>query len=210
MCRAHGVLLIADEVMTGFGRTGPWFACEHWGVRPDILVAGKGASSGAWPLGLTIASGAVYDTVQAAGDFVHGFTWSHHPIGARVALAVLQRLRDGGLVERSASAGRTLHALLGDRIAGLPHVGDVRGRGLFAGIELVADRATKKPFPRSRKAALEVTRAAKDLGLLVYPSTGCADGVNGDVLLLGPPFIVTDAQLETIVDRLAAAIATLD
>ena len=210
VCQAHGVLLIADEVMTGFGRTGTWFACDHWGVRPDILVAGKGASSGAWPLGLTVASGTVYDTVQSAGDFVHGFTWSHHPIGARVALAVLRRLRDGGLVERSATAGRTLHALLGDRVAGLPHVGDVRGRGLFAGIELVSDVATKQPFPRSRKAAEAVTRAAKDLGLLVYPSTGCADGTNGDVLLLGPPFIVTDAQLETIVDRLAAAIATLD
>ena len=210
VCQAHGVLLIADEVMTGFGRTGTWFACEHWGVRPDILVAGKGASSGAWPLGLTIASGAVHDTVRDHGDFVHGFTWSHHPIGARVALAVLHRLRDDGLVERSAAAGRTLHARLADTIAPLPHVGDVRGRGLFAGIELVADRASKQPFARSVAAAARVTRAAKELGLLVYPSTGCADGTNGDVILLGPPFVVSDAQLETVVAGLATAIATLD
>ena len=109
-----------------------------------------------------------------------------------------------------ATAGATLHALLADRIVGLGPVGDVRGRGLFAGIELVADRATKATFRRSEKAAERVARAAKELGLLVYPSTGCADGVNGDVVLLGPPFIVTDAQLETIVDRLATAIATLD
>jgi adenosylmethionine-8-amino-7-oxononanoate aminotransferase len=209
VCRAHGVLLVADEVMTGFGRTGTWFACEHWGLRPDIVVAGKGASNGAWPLGLTIASGAVHDAVHATGDFVHGFTWSHHPIGARVALAVLQRLRDDRLVERSAAAGRSLHALLSDKVAGLAHVGDVRGRGLFAGIELVADRATQQPFPRAERVAERVTRAAKELGLLVYPSTGCADGVDGDVVLLGPPFIVTDAQLEAIVERLAAAISTL-
>jgi adenosylmethionine-8-amino-7-oxononanoate aminotransferase len=210
VCRRHGVLLVADEVMTGFGRTGPWFACDHWGVRPDILVAGKGASNGMWPLGLTIASGAVHDTVQSAGDFVHGFTWSHHPIGARVGLAVLRRLRDDGLVDRSAVAGPTLHALIAEKIAPLEQVGDVRGRGLFAGIELVGDRATRRPLPRSARAAERVTRAAKDLGLLVYPSTGCADGTNGDVILLGPPFIVTDAQLETIVERLAAAITTLD
>ena len=209
VCEAHGVLLIADEVMTGFGRTGTWFACDHWAVRPNILVAGKGASNGAWPLGLAIASGAVHDAVDAAG-FVHGFTWSHHPIGARVALAVLQRLRDDALVERSAAAGQRLHTLLVDALAGFPHVGDVRGRGLFAGIELVADRATKQPFPRGYQAAERVTRAAKDLGLLVYPSTGCADGTNGDVVLLGPPFIVTDTQLDAIVDRLATAIATLD
>jgi hypothetical protein len=210
VCEAHGVLLIADEVMTGFGRTGTWFGCDHWNVRPDILVAGKGASNGAWPLGLTIASGAVHDTVRSEGDFVHGFTWSHHPIGARVALAVLRRLRDDGLVDRSAAAGRTLHAMLADAVAPLPQVGDVRGRGLFAGIELVADRETKQPFPRSARAADRVARTAKELGLLVYPSTGCADGVNGDVVLLGPPFVVTDAQLETIVAHLAAAITALD
>jgi len=207
VCRAHGVLLIADEVMTGFGRTGTWFACDHWDVRPDILVAGKGASNGAWPLGLTIASGELHDVVQSSpAGFVHGFTWSHHPIGARVALAVLARLRDGGLVEQGAAAGDKLHRLLAERVAPLEAVGDVRGRGPFAGIELVADRNTKQPFARSARIVERVAAAAKARGLLVYPSTGCADGTAGDVVLLGPPFVVTDAQLDQIVTRLAGAI----
>ena len=209
VCRTHGVLLVADEVMTGFGRTGTWFGCDHWDVRPDILVAGKGASNGMWPIGLTIASAAVHDTVQDAGGFVHGFTWSHHPIGARVTLAVLRRLRDGGLVEHSAAAGARLHARLHDALDGVAPVGDVRGLGLFAGVELVADRETKMPFPRAARIAERVTRAARDLGLLVYPSTGCADGTDGDVVLLGPPFVVTEAQLEAIVARLAQAVASL-
>jgi hypothetical protein len=206
VCRSHGVLLIADEVMTGFGRTGRWFACDHWGVRPDILVAGKGASSGAWPLGLTIASGEVHDAVQSGGGFVHGFTWSHHPIGARVAHAVLRRLRDGDLIEQGDAAGRRLHEMLASKIASLDIVGDVRGLGPFAGIELVADRDTKTPFRRSARVAERVARAAKDRGLLVYPSTGCADGTVGDVVLLGPPFVVTTDQIDRIVTTLADAI----
>jgi hypothetical protein len=177
-------------------------------VRPDILVAGKGASSGAWPLGLTIASGAVHDTVQAGGGFVHGFTWSHHPIGARVALAVLRRLRDGDLIERGDAIGRHLHARLAQQIAPLPAVGEVRGRGPFAGIELVADRASKAPFPRSQHTAERVTRAAKARGLLVYPSTGCADGTTGDVVLLGPPFVATTDQIDRMVAILSEAVTS--
>jgi adenosylmethionine-8-amino-7-oxononanoate aminotransferase len=208
VCHAHGVLLIADEVMTGFGRTGTWFACDHWGVRPDVLVAGKGASNGMWPIGLAVASGRVHDAVQASGGFVHGFTWSHHPIGARIGIAVLQRLGSDGLINRSAVSGAVLHSLLRNALQDSPIVGDVRGRGLFAGIELVSDRETKEPFRREEAIAERVTRAAKDMGLLVYPSTGCVDGVNGDVLNLGPPFIVTNAELETIVERLASSIET--
>ena len=135
----------------------------------------------------------MYDTVALASAGSCTVSRGHTTrSGARVALAVLQRLRDGGLVERSAAAGAKLHALLSDALAGIDVVGDVRGRGLFAGIELVADRNTKAPFPRSARAAERVTRAARELGLLVYPSTGCADGTNGDIVLLGPPFIVTE------------------
>lgn len=209
VCRRHGVLLIVDEVMTGFGRTGTWFACDHWGIRPDMLVAGKGASSGYWPLGLVVASGAVHDTVSDGGGFVHGFTWSHHPGGAAVGRAVLERMHADDLVERSRVAGARLLDQLHDALAGVKIVGDVRGRGLLIGIELVADRSTKAPFPRAAGVAERVTTAAKDIGLLVYPSTGGANGVDGDLFLVGPPLVVTDEQLDTIVDRTTEALTTL-
>lgn len=199
VCRRHGVLLIADEVMTGFGRTGAWFACDHWGIRPDILVAGKGASGGYWPLGLTIASGRVHDAVQAAGGFVHGFTWSHHPAGAAVGRAVLQRLVDDDLVARSRDAGGRLLEELRLALAAVEIVGDVRGCGLLIGVELVADRATKAPFPRADRVAERVTATAKERGLLLYPSTGCADGTDGDLFLVGPPLVATDDDLARIV-----------
>jgi adenosylmethionine-8-amino-7-oxononanoate aminotransferase len=208
VCRRHGVLLIADEVMTGFGRTGRWFASEHWDLRPDILVAGKGASSGYWPLGLTACSGQVFDAVAKAG-FVHGFTYSHSVVGAAVGRAVLARLRDGGLVEASAEKGerllKELTAALGDH----PHVGDIRGLGLMVGIELVEDREEKRPFDRSAKVTEHVMAAARDAGLLLYSSTGCADGTNGDLVMLGPPFVITDAQLTEAVEKTRAAIGSL-
>jgi adenosylmethionine-8-amino-7-oxononanoate aminotransferase len=209
VCRRHGVLLIADEVMTGFGRTGTWFACDHWGVQPDILVAGKGASSGYWPLGLVIASGAVHDTVQSGGGFVHGFTWSHHPAGAAVGSAVLARMVADDLVERSRTAGALLLEQLHDALDDIAIVGDVRGLGLLVGVELVADRATKAPFPRAAAVAERVTQTAKDLGLLLYPSTGCANGVDGDLFLIGPPLVVSDGELATIVERTTQALTTV-
>jgi hypothetical protein len=198
VCRRYGVLLIADEVMTGFGRTGRWFGLDHWRVRPDILVAAKGATSGYWPFGFAAASGAVHDTVRAAGPFVHGFTYSHQPVGAAVAREVLRILDDEALVEASASKGRRLRALLDAGLAEHPHVGDVRGRGLLVGVELVADRESRAPFPRASRVAEATLAAARDRGVLLYSGTGNADGVDGDVLLLGPPFVVTDAELETI------------
>ena len=208
VCRSHGVLVIADEVMTGFGRTGGWFASEHWNLRPDILVAGKGASSGYWPLGLTACSGEVFDAVARTG-FVHGFTYSHSVVGAAVGRAVLARLREDGLVEASRDKG---HRLLEDLRAALaedPHVGDVRGRGLMVGIELVADRSTRAPFPRSSQATERAVEAARDLGLLLYSSTGGVDGTNGDLVMLGPPFVITEQELTEAVDKTAGAIAEI-
>ena len=207
VCRRHGILLIADEVMTGFGRTGTWFACEHWNLRPDILVAGKGASAGYWPLGLTIASGDVHATVEAGGGFVHGFTWSHHPGGAAVGRAVLARMTELDLVERSRTAGARLLAELRAALDGVAAVGDVRGRGLLIGIELVTDPETKAPFPRAAKMVERLVAAARERGVLVYPSTGCANGVDGDLVLVGPPLTITDAELAAIVDALVPAIA---
>ncbi len=206
VCRRHGVLLVVDEVMTGFGRTGRWFAVDHWGIRPDILVAAKGATSGYWPYGFVSASAEVADTVLGAGPFVHGFTYSHSVVGAAVAREVLRILESEDLVAASAAKGDRLQALLRDRIDEHPNVGEIRGRGLMVGIELVADRATRAPFPRSARIAEGIVAAARRDGLLVYSGTGNADGVDGDVILLGPPFVVTDDELVRIGEGLGRAI----
>ena len=206
VCRRHGVLLIADEVMTGFGRTGRWFAMDHWGIRPDILVAAKGASSGYWPFGFVAASAEVYATVGRGTGFVHGFTYSHGAVGAAVAREVLRILEDESLVEASATKGERLLTLARDGLGDHRSVGEVRGRGLLVGIELVADRDTRAPFPRGTKVVEAVVQAAKERGVLLYSGTGNADGVDGDTILLGPPFIVTEPELERIVEVLGAAI----
>lgn len=207
VCRRHGVLLIADEVMTGFGRTGRWFGVDHYGVRPDLLVAAKGATSGYWPFGFVAASGEVYRTVIERAGFVHGFTYSHSPVGAAVAREVLRILRTEVLVEASATKGERLKALLVERLGAHPHVGEIRGRGLLVGLELVADRVSRAPFPRAARLTEAVVAAARERGVLVYSATGNADAVDGDTILLGPPFIVTDEEIVTIVTVLAEAIA---
>jgi len=195
ICHRHGVLLIADEVMTGFGRTGTWFGVDHWGVRPDILAAGKGITSGYWPFGLAVTSAAVYEAIAAGGSFVHGFTFSHSAAGAAVARVVLRRLRDEGLVEASREKGELLRKLLASELAGHPFVGDIRGLGLMFGVELVADRTKKTPFSRIRSVAERAVAAAKDRGVVLYSSVGCADGTNGDLLMLGPPFTISQEDL---------------
>ena len=206
ICRRHGVLLVADEVMTGFGRTGRWFGLDHWGVRADVAACGKGVAGGYFPFGLAVASGAVYDTIVGGGGFVHGFTYSHSPVGAAAAAEVLRILESEKLVEASAARGERLRALVEDRLDGHPNVGQIRGRGLLVGVELVVDRAARAPFPRSARLAERVQARAWERGLLIYYGTGNADGTNGETVLLGPPFVVTDQELTAIADRLAAAI----
>ena len=206
VCRRHGVLLIADEVMTGFGRTGRWFGLDHWGVRADILVAAKGATSGYFPFGFVAASGAVRDAVMDGGGFVHGFTYSHHAVGSAVAGEVLRILEDERLVEAAAAKGDRLRALLDDRLGSHPNVGEIRGRGLLLGVELVADRETRAPFPRTERRTERVVRAGREAGVLLYSGTGLADGTNGDAIVLGPPFVVTDDELVEIADHLTEAI----
>ena len=206
VCRRHDVLLIADEVMTGFGRTGRWFGVDHWGIRPDILVGAKGATSGYFPFGLVAASGAVRDAVMGGGGFVHGFTYSHHAVGSAVAAEVLRILEEERLVEAAATKGERLRSLLTERLGDHPNVGEIRGRGLLLGVELVADRESRAPFPRAERLTERVLRAGREAGVLLYSGTGLADGTNGDAIVLGPPFIVTDDELEAIVDRLGAAI----
>jgi len=206
VCRRHGVLVIADEVMTGFGRTGTWFGMDHWGVRPDIVVAAKGATSGYWPFGFVAASDSVHRTVDEGGGFVHGFTYSHSIGGATVAREVLRILREEDLVAASATKGALLRELLAERLGGHPNVGEIRGTGLLVGVEIVADRESRRPFPRTAKLTEAIVAAARDAGLLLYSGTGCADGTNGDAILLGPPFVVTEPELERIADGLRDAI----
>ena len=206
VCRRHGVLLIADEVMTGFGRTGRWFGLDHWGVRPDLLVAAKGATSGYWPFGFVAASDEVHGTVARGSGFIHGFTYSHGPVAAAVAGEVLRILEAEDLVAASAIKGDRLISALRTTLGDHPHVGEIRGRGLLVGLELVADRGTREPFPRMARMTESVVRAARDRGLLVYSGTGNANGVDGDTILLGPPFIITDSELDRVVELLAEAI----
>ena len=206
VCRRYGVLLIADEVMTGFGRTGRWFAMERFGVRPDILVAAKGATGGYWPFGFAAADRSVYEAIQRKGVFVHGFTYSHSVVGAAVAREVLRILRAEELVAASARKGELLLAELREAFAGHPNAGEMRGTGLMAAVELVADRETRAPFPRSRQVTERTLAAGRDRGLMFYSGTGNANGVDGDVIMVGPPFVVTDEQVREIAAGMRAAV----
>ena len=205
VCRAHGVLLILDEVMTGFGRTGEWFAADHWGVRPDILTAGKGASSGYWPLGVCVASGEIYETVTRAETFAHGFTWSHHPVGAAVAATVIDVIDRDGLVAAARRGGELVRGALLAGLAEHPNVGEIRGLGLLNAVEFVADRDTRAPFERSDRVIERIVAAAFDRRLTVYPCSSAVDGSVGDAALLGPALCATDAELDEMVARLVAA-----
>jgi adenosylmethionine-8-amino-7-oxononanoate aminotransferase len=209
VCRRHGVLVIADEVMTGFGRTGTWFGVDHWDIEPDILTAGKGTTSGYVPFGFAATSGDVFETIAAKG-FVHGFTWSHNALGAAVARATLSRVRDDDLVARSRDLGATIKGDLEAGLAGAEHVGDVRGLGMLIGIELVRDRETKEPFARVDGVTERVVTAAREDGLLLYSSTGHVDGHDGDLVMFGPPFILSDEERASAVERAHDAIASVE
>jgi len=211
ICRRHNVLLIADEVMTGIGRTGRNFAVEHWGVAPDILVTAKGLSSGYAPLGAVIASQKIVEAIVAGSQsFTHGFTYNAHPVALAAGRAVLKRILEAELVQaadsgREGTAAVTLQQLL-RALGDLRVVGDIRGIGLLWGIELVSDKASKQPFAPGLNFAGKVASAALRRDLLVYPVQGCADGLEGDHLLLAPPAIVTEDQINWAVQELRAAV----
>ena len=205
VCDRYGILLIIDEVLTGFGRTGRWFASDHFGLRADIVVIGKGAASGYWPLGAAACSRQVHETVGGAA-FTHGFTFSHHPAGAAAGLAVLDVMHAEGLVEAAEVNGRILGSELIGRLGDHPFVGDIRGVGMLWAIELVADRTDRAPFLRSSRVVERVVHTARHNGLATYSSTGCADGTNGDLIVLGPPLCSTPAEVGEIADITATAI----
>ena len=207
ICDRYGVLLIADEVLVGLGRTGKWWALDHWNIVPDILVTSKGTASGYFPLGLIAAKGEDVELIrQKLGDFNHGGTFSHHAVGAAAGLATLRILQRERLIENSAAMSIPLEKALRDQIGDHPNVGDIRGRGLFWGIELVKNRETKEPFPLAHGVARRVWKRAFEMGLVIYYSTGCADGRNGDVIMLGPPLIINEVQIHEMIGILRDAL----
>ena len=211
ICRRHGVLLIADEVMTGIGRTGRNFAVEHGQVAPDILITAKGISSGYAPLGAVIASKKVVDAIAAgSAAFLHGFTYNAHPISVAAGRAVLGRIQSLNLVHAADSdaegtAGSALKKAL-EGLRDLEVVGDVRGLGMLWGVEFVADKKTKTPFPPEQGFSARVGQGCLRRGLLVYPMQGSVDGVAGDHLLIAPPAVITAEQISWAVEQLCAAV----
>ncbi|MDV7145914.1 aspartate aminotransferase family protein [Tropicimonas sp. TH_r6] len=206
ICDQYGVLLILDEVMCGMGRTGYLFACEHDGVVPDILCIAKGLGAGYQPIGAMLCTKAIYETIEnGSGFFQHGHTYLGHPVAAAAGRAVLSALLDRGLVERVKVQGAALEAALHEAFGQHPYIGDIRGRGLFRGVEIVSDRESKTPFDPSLKLAAKVKKAAFEAGLVCYPMSGTRDGRNGDHVLLAPPFIIEDDQIGEVVEKLSTA-----
>ena len=208
ICDRHGVLLILDEVMCGMGRTGTLFACEQEGVAPDMITIAKGLGAGYMPIGAMLCSSAIYDAIDAgSGFFQHGHTYMGHPAAAAGGVAVLKAILGRGLLPRVREAGDRLDAVLRERFGQHPHVGDIRGRGLFRAIEFVADRETKLPFDPSKGIAKKIKKAAFEAGLICYPMAGTIDGRTGDHVLLAPPFIISDAEIDELAGKLESAFA---
>jgi adenosylmethionine-8-amino-7-oxononanoate aminotransferase len=207
LCDRHGILLILDEVMCGMGRTGTLHACEQEGVVPDLMTIAKGLGGGYQPIGAVLAQRRLVETfTKGSGLFQHGHTYLGHAVACAAALAVQQVIRRDGLLAACRRQGEGLDERLRTRLGEHPHVGDLRGRGLFRGVELVRERAAKAPFDPALRLHARIKREAMARGLMVYPMGGTIDGQQGDHVLLAPPFTVSDVELDAIVDRLAQAI----
>lgn len=210
ICDRYQVLWIADEILVGAGRTGTWSALEPYGVWPDLLTLGKGISGGYVPLSALLAPRQVVEVLAGgSGALLHAQTFSHHPVACAAGLAAIAYIENHRLVARCAVMGTVLHQRL-EVLRELPQVGDIRGRGLLAGIELVADRAQRTPFPRAQRMAERVTARAMDQGLVVWPNTGHVNGVDGDLIMLAPPYVIEDREVDLIVDRLLTVLRTVD
>ncbi len=207
ICDAHGLLLIFDEVMCGMGRTGHMYACQHDGVSPDLLVVAKGLGAGYQPIGAMLVSERIYSTIaEGSGFFQHGHTYMGHPTACAAGVAVQDVIRDEDLLARVNQQGEKLVQALTERFGNHAHVGDIRGRGLFLGLELVAERTSKKPFEPRRRVHARIKQQALDRGLICYPMGGTIDGVHGDHVLLAPPFIIDDGHIEELVDKLGQSL----
>src|SRR5712664_649895 len=207
ICRKNGILLIADEVMSGMGRTGKPFAVQHWGIEPDIILVGKGIASGYAPLGAVLVSARVVEAFErGSGAFMHGFTYQAHPVSTAAGNAVLDYLESQKLFDRVIPAGKNLRDAL-TSIQSHRHVGDVRGLGLLLGVELVKDKATRESFPKSDNIAEKIRQACLEESVLTYPTQGCVDGLRGDHILLAPPFTISPEESALIPRALHAALA---
>jgi adenosylmethionine-8-amino-7-oxononanoate aminotransferase len=210
ICRRHGILLIADEVMSGMGRTGRPFAVEHWGITPDMILVGKGIASGYAPLGAVIVAGHVAETISSgSGVFLHGFTYNAHPVAAAAGNAVLDYIERENLFERVEPVGHDLRAAL-DALRRFSVVGDIRGKGLLLAIEIVRNAKTREPFPPDARMAARIQEDALEAGVMTYPMQGCSDGTRGDHILIAPPFTITPPMIQMIAGALEHGLADLE
>ena len=203
ICDKHDVLFIDDEVICGFGRTGKWFGIEHWGVSPDIITSAKGMSGGYTPMAVAIIDQKIGQVFAGKGaSFNHGFTMEGNPVSAATCLAVLDIMEKEGLIEQSAKLGEYFFQRGREKLSHHHVVGDIRGKGLLMGIELVKNKETKEPFDPTLRAANRVQQIAMKKGVMGYPTTGVDNGIRGDTFLLSPPFIITKAEIDTAFDLL--------
>ena len=210
ICDQYGVLLILDEVMCGMGRTGHLFACEADDIAPDILCIAKGLGAGYQPIGAMLCTGSIYETIgKGSGLFQHGHTYLGHPVACAASLTVVKAIRDRDLLNAVSKQSRKLFDALNAHLGQNPFVGDIRGRGLFVGVELVKDRGLKKPFDPSLRLAAQIKRKAFDHGLICYPMSGTRDGEFGDHILLAPPFTISDVQISELVEKTAKALSSV-
>ena len=208
ICDQHDVLLICDEIMSGSGRSGFFFAHEADGIVPDLVTLAKGIGSGYQPLGATLARRHVWEVIRDAPEaFVHGHTYVGHALACAAGVAVQDAFDEGGLLARVGTNGERLFAALRESIGGHANVGDIRGRGLFAGIEIVADRETREPFATHERVASRIKAAAMDAGLIIYPGSGSVDGVRGAHILIAPPFIAEQQHFDELGDKLQGVFA---
>jgi adenosylmethionine-8-amino-7-oxononanoate aminotransferase len=205
ICRRYDVLLIADEVMTGFGRTGRRFGVDHWDIKPDILVGGKGLTGGYMPMGMVSADAALVEQCERAGADFMFFTYSNHPLACALANKALEIMERERLVERAATIGARMGARLKEDLSGHPMVGDIRGTGMFWSIEMVRERGSKIPYPPDHRVTMRVIDAALEQGLFVYPSRGMAGPAGGDAVMITPPFVIGDDEIGFITRTLRAA-----
>jgi adenosylmethionine-8-amino-7-oxononanoate aminotransferase len=208
ICRRHDILLIADEIMSGMGRTGKPFAVQYWNVEPDMILVGKGIASGYAPLGAVLVSRKVAEAFErGTGAFQHGFTYQAHPVATAAGNAVLDFIESQNLFQRVPSAAQEFRSHLAATLESHPHVGEIRGLGLLLGIEFMKNKSMREPFPREQNIADKIRQATLEENVLTYPSQGCVDGIRGDHILLAPPFVLTSSESEIIARALGSAVA---